>query len=79
MDDYLGALGNQDLVNRVQTAIEACDTALNELSSLNQDLNGQKAKVAAVKTAFSTLAVLLKTEVASFIGVTITVNDSDGD
>ncbi|MEL6867750.1 MAG: imelysin family protein [Bacteroidota bacterium] len=79
LDDYLVALGNQDLVNRVQTAIEACDAALNELSSLNQDINGQKAKVTAVKTAFSTLAVLLKTEVASFIGVTITVNDSDGD
>lgn len=78
-DDYLKALGQSDLANRIQTAIKNCDVALTELSNLNQDLEAQTAQVTDLMNAFNQLSILMKTELATYLGVTVMVNDSDGD
>ncbi|MEM1323203.1 MAG: imelysin family protein [Bacteroidota bacterium] len=79
-DDYLLALNNDELLNRMNTAIEVCDDELNKLgNSLNQELASNTAQVTAVRDALRALAVLVRNEMAIFIGATITVNETDGD
>ncbi|MEM9919950.1 MAG: imelysin family protein [Bacteroidota bacterium] len=78
-DDYLKAMGNQALADRIQIAIQECDQAMAELSVLQQDLENDTEKVANLKKAFHKLSVLTKNDLAGFIGVTVTANDSDGD
>ena len=78
-DDYLMALGNEDLVPAINAAIADCDAALGQLTDLNSDLANNTAQVEQLKDSFRSLSVLIKADLASVLGVTITVNDSDGD
>lgn len=78
-DDYLVALDNQDLVNRINTAVQDCDNALANLTSLNQDLETETAKVIALNDTFKALVILIKVDMGSFINAIITPNDADGD
>ncbi len=78
-DDYLIEMDNKKLAIRIENTIKDCELALANLKSLNQDLNTHPEKVSTLKKKFNELTVFIKTDLSSFIGATITVNDSDGD
>lgn len=78
-DDYLATLNAQDLVDRIETSIKACDAELVKTQSLNKELVENTQQVLALQERFNELASLIKADLASVTGATITVNDSDGD
>lgn len=78
-DDYLVNLGARELLDRITGAVEDCDAELANIHSLNNVLLGEPSQVAKLQESFKMLAVLIKADMASTIGATITVNDSDGD
>ena len=78
-DDYLESLDRSDLVEAIQNGIDNVDSALASLSFLEDDLTTANSKVVALQNTYSELSVLFKTDLASAIGATITVNDTDGD
>ena len=63
----------------IQVSIKACDGAIADLSSLNDDLEQATAKVTQLKKTFNDLSILMKADAASAIGVIVTVSDADGD
>lgn len=78
-DNYTIDLENQILSDRIETALQNCDDKLNALSDLNTDLINQTQKVIDLQITFQELVILLKADLASFIGATVTVNETDGD
>ncbi len=80
LDENLQALGATDLSNDIKTTLTATVTAL---EGLNDPLSTQiETDVDAVTAAFTTmqqLVVLLKADMASVLGITITFQDNDGD
>ncbi|MEM6722856.1 MAG: imelysin family protein [Bacteroidota bacterium] len=78
-DDYLNAIDNETLVSSINNAISACDSELASFSSLNDALASNADQVESLQTAFLALNTLIRTDVASVIGATITVNITDGD
>ena len=78
-DDYLIFLDNETLPVTIETAIQNCDDKLNDLQNLEDDLVNNTAKVTALQTALQELLVLIKADMASYIGATIVPNDTDGD
>lgn len=78
-DDYLVFLDNETLPTTIEVAIENCENKLNDLQNLEDDLINNTAKVTALQTALQELLVLIKADMASYIGATIVPNDTDGD
>ena len=80
LDENLQALNATDLSNDIKTTLTATITAL---EGLNDPLSTQiETDLDAVTAAFTTmqqLVVLLKADMASVLGITITFQDNDGD
>lgn len=84
-DDYLIALGNETLGPRIDEAISNINNKLSSLSTSNAEGNlaaliqEEGAEVSALQSEMRQLLTLVKTELTSIIGATVTVNDTDGD
>lgn len=78
-DDYIIDLGNKDLANRIDMAIKSVNKAINELNDLSETLVNNPSSVQELNSKINKLSILIKNDLAGYIGATITVNDTDGD
>ncbi|MEN0002699.1 MAG: imelysin family protein [Bacteroidota bacterium] len=80
-DDYLVALKNKELLDKIDTAIDKCEATLAELGGpdLKSTLATKPEAVAQLQLDFTALLLLVKIDMASFIGAIIVPNESDGD
>ena len=85
LDDYLEAIGgttidNADLNQSIATQFENIESAIGKISDpLPQAIQSQKEDVEMVFAEMQIMNALLKTDLASTIGVVITYQDNDGD
>ncbi len=79
-DDYLTNLSNIILSDKIKNSFEKIE---DHMASFNQGLNASlqsdPEKVRTLQTLSNELLILIKVDMASFIGSTITFNDNDGD
>lgn len=79
-DDHLVLIGKEDLDTLIVNAFSLCQEKLDAISSsLYVELTENHQNVTDLQDAFSDLLVLIKVDMASAIGTTVTVNDNDGD
>jgi len=79
-DEYLRDLENDALRFRIKDAFTKVNFEIETFDqSLNLTLQNDPEKVLKLKDACSELLVLIKVDMASFIGSIITFNDNDGD
>ncbi len=79
-DDYLVNLDNIQLRDAIKAAFNTVEEHISTFgNSLNNILQTDPEKVLELKNACNELLVLIKVDMASFIGSTITFNDNDGD
>ncbi|MEL6668415.1 MAG: imelysin family protein [Bacteroidota bacterium] len=84
--DYLMEIGEDErIVLRLEETIEAIDAQINEIESRNTatDLASliadDKASVESLQAKFTDLLTVVKVDLTSLIGATVTLNDTDGD
>ncbi|WP_394749896.1 imelysin family protein [Spongiimicrobium salis] len=79
-DDFILRLEQQALDQRIQDQFTVCRNALDRISgSLAAELETNPDAVAAVRTAFRDLLVLIRVDMSNLLGIVVTFNDSDGD
>jgi len=80
LDDNLEALGAGDLSDEIQTQIDEAQNALEQLSDpLSQQIEGNNDPVLASFQELQQVVTLLKADMTSVLGITLTYQDSDGD
>ena len=82
LDDYVSSItNNQELNNKIELQFELINTLISELkiTSLKEAIFNEKEKVSNLYTTVRELLILIKSDVASTLSVTITVTDNDGD
>lgn len=80
LDDNLEALGAKDLSDEIQTQIDEAQTALEELNDpLSQQIEENNDPVLTAHNKLQGLVSLLKADMTSILGITITYQDNDGD
>ena len=80
LDEYLQALDAADLSNDIKAAIGHARSALDALGDpLSKQIEDDNAAVAEAFQAMQPLVVLLKADMTSVLGVTVTFQDNDGD
>lgn len=80
LDEYLHALDATALSNDIKVAIGEARSALDGLSDpLSEQIERDNAAVVEAFQAMQPLVVLLKADMTSVLGVTITFQDNDGD
>ncbi|MEL6391699.1 MAG: hypothetical protein AAFR97_03040, partial [Bacteroidota bacterium] len=76
---------DERIVLRLEETIEAIDAQINEIESRNTatDLASliadDKASVESLQAKFTDLLTVVKVDLTSLIGATVTLNDTDGD
>ncbi|GHC47198.1 imelysin family protein [Ulvibacter litoralis] len=79
-DDYIANLEGNDLRDRINASFDVVTSQLDTFSqSLNETLQSNPEKITALQNACNDLLIILRVDMASFIGSTITFNDNDGD
>jgi predicted lipoprotein len=77
---YLDLLGNDTLDKIIIAAFTNCKEKANAITNpLNTELTNNTQKVIDLRKAFRDLLILIKVDLASAIGVIITISDNDGD
>lgn len=80
LDDNLEALGAGDLADEIQTQIDESQAALEELNDpLSQQIEENKDPVLTVFEEMQQVVTLIKADMTSILGITITFQDTDGD
>ena len=81
LDDNLEALGAGDLSDEIQTQIDEAQDSLGQLSDpLSQEIeDGNNDPVLTSFQELQDVVVLLKADMTSILGITITFQDNDGD
>lgn len=80
LDDNLEALGAEDLSNEIQTQIDEAQSALDGLSDpLSQQIEENNDPVLTTFEEMQQVVTLLKADMTSILGITITYQDNDGD
>lgn len=80
LDDNLEALGAGDLSNEIQTQIDEAKTALEQLSDpLSLQIEENNGPVVESFQELQQVVTLLKADMTSVLGITITFQDNDGD
>jgi len=79
-NSYIIAFENETLITEINAAILNCETQLEAINqSLEATIINDTNQVALLKESFKELLYLIKIDVSSFIGSTLTFNDNDGD
>lgn len=79
-DDYIANLEGNDLRDRINASFEIVNAQLDTFNQgLNETLQSNPEKITALQNACNDLLIILRVDMASFIGSTITFNDNDGD
>lgn len=80
LDDNLEALGAGDLTEEIQTQIDEAQAALGQLSDpLSQQIEENNDPVLTSFEELQQVVTLLKADMTSVLGITITYQDNDGD
>jgi predicted lipoprotein len=80
LDDNLEALGAGDLSSEIQTQIDEAQSALDGLSDpLSQQIEENNDPVLTTFEEMQQVVTLLKADMTSILGITITYQDNDGD
>ncbi|MEL7833674.1 imelysin family protein [Fodinibius sp. Rm-B-1B1-1] len=80
LDDNLEALNAGDLADEIQTQIDETKTALEALNDpLSQQIEENKDPVLTVFEEMQQVVTLVKADMTSILGITITYQDNDGD
>jgi predicted lipoprotein len=79
-DAYLALLSRENLDRKIVVAFEDCQHKINAIvAPLHQELSNNIERVIDLQDAFRGLLLLIKIDMATAIGATITINDNDGD
>ncbi|MEW7277465.1 imelysin family protein [Aquimarina sp. 2201CG1-2-11] len=79
-DDLLIFRDHKNVADKIVMQFSVCQDKLDAISGkLRDDIVTKEEEVMALKNSFRDLLVLLKVDMASILGTTITFNDSDGD
>lgn len=80
LDDNLEALGAGDLADEIQTQLDEAQSALQQLNDpLSQQIENNNEPVLTSFEELQELVSLLKADMTSVLGITITYQDNDGD
>lgn len=80
LDDHLEALGAEDLADEIQTQFNEAQSSLEQLDDpLSQQIEENNEPVLASFEELQEIITLLKADMTSVLGVTITYQDNDGD
>lgn len=80
LQEHIEALGAEDLSNNITTEFEEANTAVQDLSDpLSDEVENDNESVEAAFQELQDLVALLKADMSSVLGVTITFQDNDGD
>ncbi len=78
-EDYLIFLGNPTLNQTIVEAFQEVQQDMSLISSFNETLENNPHQIQSLFDHSEALLVLIKTDLASYIGATITFNNTDGD
>lgn len=80
LDDYLEALDAEDLSEEIQSQLDETHSALEDLSDpLSQQIEENNDPVLTVFEEMQDVVTLIKADMTSVLGITITYQDNDGD
>jgi predicted lipoprotein len=80
LDDNLEALGAEDLSDEIKTQLDEAQSALEQLNDpLSEQIENNNEPVLASFEELQDLVSLLKADMTSVLGITITYQDNDGD
>ncbi|WP_445665257.1 imelysin family protein [Fodinibius sp. AD559] len=80
LDDYLEALNAGDLSNEIQTQMDEAQSALEGLNDpLSQQIEENNDPVLSTFEEMQQVVTLIKADMTSILGITITYQDNDGD
>ncbi|WP_062059420.1 imelysin family protein [Aquimarina longa] len=79
-DDILNHIGSKKLSSTLITQFSVCQKKLDAIQgTLKEEITTHPEKIIALKNSFRELLVLIKVDMATILGTTITFNDNDGD
>ncbi len=79
-DNYLKLIDREALDVRIIVAFENCQNKIDAITTtLQQELVDNPENITNLQNAFRALLVLIRVDMATAIGATVTLNDTDGD
>jgi predicted lipoprotein len=79
-DNYLKLIDREDFDDRIIGAFKNCQNKIDAITTtLQQELVDNPENITNLQNAFRALLVLIRVDMATAIGATVTLNDTDGD